>query len=79
MTSTDQSTGVLDWKLKDMPDPHGHYRTVMDLFQLESVPVVVPNVQDADGAPIHPAEYSKIFTKAMPVVAEVVMRLYVRI
>ncbi|KAG1764935.1 hypothetical protein EDD22DRAFT_951390 [Suillus occidentalis] len=74
--ATDDIQGVHDWKLKDMPDPHGHYRTIMDCFQLETVPVVVPNVRDSDRALIHPAEYSKIFTKSMPVVAEVVMRLW---
>ncbi|KAG2137101.1 uncharacterized protein EDB93DRAFT_1106652 [Suillus bovinus] len=58
----EETLGVHDWKMKDMPDPHGHYHTVMDLFQLERVPVVVLNV--------------KIFTRAMPVVAEVVMRLW---
>ncbi|KAG1758976.1 hypothetical protein EV702DRAFT_1208311 [Suillus placidus] len=68
--------GVHDLKLKDMPDPHGHFQTIMDLFHLENVPVVILNVQDADGALIHPAEYSKIFTTALPVVAEVVMRLW---
>ncbi|KAG1876933.1 hypothetical protein C8R48DRAFT_668951 [Suillus tomentosus] len=76
VSTTEETRGVHDWKLKDMPDPHGHYRTVMDIFQLENVPVVVPNVRDAEGALIHPAEYSKIFTTAMPVVAEVVMRLW---
>ncbi|KAG2051083.1 hypothetical protein BDR06DRAFT_1010636 [Suillus hirtellus] len=73
VSTTEKTRGVHDWKLKDMPNPHGHYHTVMDIFQLENVPVVVPNVRDAEGALIHPAEYSKIFTTAMPVVAEVVI------
>jgi hypothetical protein len=66
---------VHDWKLKDMPDPYGHYHTVMDLFQLDNVPIVILNVRDAEGALIHPAEYSKIFTTSLLVVAEVVMHL----
>lgn len=67
--------GVHGWKLKDLPDPHGHHHTIMDLFHLENMPVVVPNVQDVNGALIHPADYSKIFTSAMPVVAEIMMQL----
>ncbi|KAG2099001.1 uncharacterized protein F5147DRAFT_777523 [Suillus discolor] len=65
-----------DTDVSDLPDPHGHYHTMMDLFHLENVPVVVPNVRDANGALIHPADYSKIFTSAMPVVAEIVMRMW---
>ncbi|KAG2123974.1 hypothetical protein BD769DRAFT_1389037 [Suillus cothurnatus] len=76
MSATEETRGVHDWKLKDMPDPYGHYHTVMDLFQLENMPIVVLNVRDAEGALIHPAEYSKIFTTSLLVVAEVVMRLW---
>ncbi|KAG1850155.1 hypothetical protein F4604DRAFT_1934605 [Suillus subluteus] len=68
--------GVNDWTLKDLEDPHGHFKMVIDLYKLDKVPVMVPNVQDAAGNLIHPSEYSKHFTKAMPVAAEVVTRLW---
>lgn len=68
-------TGVHDWTLKDLKDPQGHFKTVIDLYKLEKVPVTVPNVRDAAGSLIHPSAYSEHFTKAMPVAAEVVMRL----
>ncbi|KAG1777602.1 hypothetical protein EV702DRAFT_1045344 [Suillus placidus] len=67
--------GVHNWTLKDLEDPQGHFKMVIDLYKLEKVPVVVPNVQDAAGNLIHPSEYSKHFTEVMPVAAEVVMRL----
>ncbi|KAG1892004.1 hypothetical protein F4604DRAFT_1912736 [Suillus subluteus] len=68
--------GVNDWTLKDLEDPHSHFKMVIDLYKLDKVPVMVPNVQDAAGNLIHPSEYSKHFTKAMPVAAEVVTRLW---
>lgn len=67
--------GVHDWTLKDLEDPQGHFKMVIDLYKLEKVPVMVPNMLDAVGNLIHPSEYSKHFTKPMPVAAEVVMRL----
>ncbi|KIK34066.1 hypothetical protein CY34DRAFT_110421 [Suillus luteus UH-Slu-Lm8-n1] len=68
--------GVHDWTLKDLEDPQGHFKMVIDLYKLEKVPVMVPNVLDAVGNLIHSSEYSKHFTKPMPVAAEVVMRLW---
>ncbi|KAG1823151.1 hypothetical protein EV424DRAFT_1538648 [Suillus variegatus] len=72
----DSAKGVHDWTLKDLKDPQGHFKTVIDLYKLEKVPVTVPNVRDAAGSLIHPSAYSEHFTKAMPVAAEVVMRLW---
>ncbi|KAG1782948.1 hypothetical protein EV702DRAFT_1040748 [Suillus placidus] len=69
-----RETEIRDWKLKDMDDPHGHLRTVMNLYNVDDVPVVVPEVCDAAGALIHPSEYSKKFGKGSPVAIEVVMR-----
>ncbi|KAG1768395.1 hypothetical protein EDD22DRAFT_844145 [Suillus occidentalis] len=69
--------GVHDWTLKDLEDPQGHFKTVINLYKLEKVPVMVPNMLDAVGNLIHPSEYSKHFTKLMPVAAEVVMRLLI--
>ncbi|KAG1880594.1 hypothetical protein C8R48DRAFT_767366 [Suillus tomentosus] len=68
--------GVESWKMKHMPDPHGHYSTVMSLFNLEEIPVVVPDVRDAEGVLIHPADYSKKLTTGLPVAVEVMMRLW---
>lgn len=48
---------------------------VMELFNLQEIPVAVPNVRDAKGMLIHPAEYSEKLTAGLPVAVEVVMRL----
>ncbi|KAG1765860.1 hypothetical protein EV702DRAFT_1204388 [Suillus placidus] len=74
-TTSNDEKEIGDWKLKDMDDPHGHLRTVMNLYNVDNVPVVVPEVRDAAGALIHPSEYSKKFGKGSPVAVEVVMRL----
>ncbi|KAG1726941.1 hypothetical protein EDB19DRAFT_1943709 [Suillus lakei] len=37
------------WTLKDMPDPQGHRRSTIELYGIEAVPVVVPNIHDAAG------------------------------
>ncbi|KAG2124016.1 hypothetical protein DEU56DRAFT_917230 [Suillus clintonianus] len=70
------SRGASDWTLKDMPDPQGHYRSAIELYGIEDVPVVVPNIRDAAGVLIHPSEYSNKFTTAMPVVVDVNLRLW---
>jgi hypothetical protein len=67
--------GVKDWKMKHLPDPQGHYNMVIDLFNLKEIPVVVPNVRDADGVLIHPVEYSKKQMAGMPVAVKVIMWL----
>ncbi|KAG2131550.1 hypothetical protein BD769DRAFT_1666585 [Suillus cothurnatus] len=71
-----EERGVEDWKLMHMPDPQGHYHTVMKIFKLDEIPVVVPNVRDADGVLIHPSEYSQKLKSGQPVAVEVVMRLW---
>lgn len=71
----DVPPAVEDWKMKHLPDPQGHYNTVMELFNLHEIPVVVPNVRDAEGILIHPAEYSEKLTAGLPVTVEVIMRL----
>ena len=58
-----------------MPDPQGHYRSAIEMYGIEDVPVVVPNVRDAAGVLIHPSEYSQKFTMAIPVVVDVNLRL----
>ncbi|KAG1888536.1 hypothetical protein F4604DRAFT_1915507 [Suillus subluteus] len=63
------------WTIKDMPDPHGHFQTVMDLYSLDNIPVVVPNVRDADGSLIHPSEYSNQLDNTTPVAVEVLLQL----
>ncbi|KAG1769239.1 hypothetical protein EDD22DRAFT_843733 [Suillus occidentalis] len=70
------SKGVHDWTLKGLEDPQGHFKTVINLYKLVKVPVMVLNMLDAAGNLIHPSEYSKHFTKLMPVAAEVVMCLW---
>ncbi|KAG2151555.1 uncharacterized protein EDB93DRAFT_1103007 [Suillus bovinus] len=49
--------------------------SVIDLHGLDDVPVVVPNVRDADGSLIHPSEYSKQLDKGTPVAVEVLLQL----
>ncbi|KAG2150883.1 hypothetical protein DEU56DRAFT_752539 [Suillus clintonianus] len=68
--------GINEWKLKDMPDPQGHYCTAINLFNLEDIPVVVPNIQDTHGVLIHPLEYSVKIKTAVPVAVEIVLRLW---
>ncbi|KAG2135450.1 hypothetical protein DEU56DRAFT_901761 [Suillus clintonianus] len=64
----------LNWTLKDMPYPHGHYRSAIELYGIEDMPTVVPNVRDDTGSLIHPSEYSQKITTAM-VVADVNLSL----
>lgn len=61
--------------MKDMPDPQGLYQSAIELYGLEDVPVVVPNVRDAAGVLIHPSEYTRKITEAVPVVVDVNLRL----
>ncbi|KAG1754020.1 uncharacterized protein EDB91DRAFT_1077668 [Suillus paluster] len=66
-----------DWTMRDLPDPSGHFRTVLNLYNVENVPVVVPNVCDAAGSLIHPTQYGKHFASSQPAVVEVEMRLWI--
>ncbi|KAG2337509.1 hypothetical protein BDR05DRAFT_1004995 [Suillus weaverae] len=65
-----------NWSVKDMPDPHGHFQTVKDLYGLDDVPVIVLNVRDTDGSLIHPSEYSKCLDNTTPVAMEVLLQLW---
>jgi hypothetical protein len=58
-----------------MPDPQGLYRSAIELYGLEDVPVVVPNVRDAAGVLLHPSEYTQKITGPVPVVVDVNLRL----
>lgn len=40
---------------------------VINLLGVDDVPMVVPNVRDADGSLIHPSEYSKRLDNTTPV------------
>ncbi|KAG2134228.1 hypothetical protein BD769DRAFT_1665257 [Suillus cothurnatus] len=68
--------GIADWTLKDMPDPQGLYRSAIEHYALEDVPVVVPNVRDAAGLLMHPSEYTQKITGPVPVVVDVNLRLW---
>ncbi|KAG1788811.1 hypothetical protein EV424DRAFT_1355954 [Suillus variegatus] len=70
-SSNDQE--VREWRMKDMLSPQGHLQMVMDLYNVDNVPIVVPNVRDAAGGLIHPSEYSKKFRQGSVVAMEVVM------
>lgn len=70
-----QRTEVREWRMKDMLSPQGHLQMVMDLYNVDNVPIVVPNVRDAAGGLIHPSEYSKKFRQGSVVAMEVVMCL----
>ncbi|KAG2111343.1 uncharacterized protein F5147DRAFT_772060 [Suillus discolor] len=49
---------------------------MIDVHGLDDVPVVVPNVWDADRSLIHPSEYSKRLDKGTPVTVEVLLQLW---
>ncbi|KAG1862067.1 hypothetical protein DFJ58DRAFT_912634 [Suillus subalutaceus] len=62
------ATGITNWTLQDIPDLHRLYQSVIELYGIEDIPVMVPNVRDAAGVLIHPSEYSQKITGAVPVV-----------
>ncbi|KAG1860299.1 hypothetical protein DFJ58DRAFT_874539 [Suillus subalutaceus] len=63
--------GITDWTLKDMLDPRGLYQSGIELYGIEDVPVMVPNVRDAAGVPIYPSKYSQKITAPVHVVVGV--------
>ncbi|KAG1743157.1 hypothetical protein EDD22DRAFT_851518 [Suillus occidentalis] len=67
---------IADWTLKDMLDPQGLYQTAIELYPIEDVPVVVPNVRDSAGVLIHPSEYTQKITVPVPVVVDVNLQLW---
>ncbi|KAG1781293.1 hypothetical protein EV702DRAFT_1042413 [Suillus placidus] len=70
------TAGVTDWTLKDMPDPQGLYQTAIELYGLEDVPVMVPNIRDAVGVLMHPSEYTQKITGPVPVIVDVNLQLW---
>ncbi|KAG1864828.1 hypothetical protein F4604DRAFT_1905289 [Suillus subluteus] len=62
--------GITDWTLKDMLDPRGLHQSGIELYGIEDVPVMVPNVRDAAGVLIYPSKYSQKITAPVPVVCK---------
>ncbi|KAG1845663.1 hypothetical protein F4604DRAFT_1907997 [Suillus subluteus] len=62
--------GTTEWTPKDMLDTQGLYRSAIQLYGIEDLPVIVPNVRDAAGMLIHPSEYSQKITASVTVVVE---------
>ncbi|KAG1859032.1 hypothetical protein DFJ58DRAFT_876056 [Suillus subalutaceus] len=65
-----QEEGTTDWMLKNMLDTQGLYQSAIQLYGIEDLPVIVPNVRDAAGMLIHPSEYSQKITASVTVVVE---------
>ncbi|KAG1849507.1 hypothetical protein F4604DRAFT_1687398 [Suillus subluteus] len=54
----------------------GLYQYAIQLYGIEDVLVIVPNVRDATGVLIHPSECSQKITAPVPVMVDVNLRLW---